>query len=80
MGIEPRTSAIPVWHPPIWANLALLVRLRLLRSLYSHALLILTKSSKSKNLLVHQQVKLNIPQLALSLDRTGLDFNGRDLG
>ena len=49
------TSCVTLSCLPDWANLTLFVRLRLLRSLYSHALLILAKSSKSNSQLVHQQ-------------------------
>ena len=37
------TLCLLAWCSPIWANLALLVRLRLLRSIYNHVLLILAK-------------------------------------
>ena len=40
--IEPGTSAIQVWYSPIWANLALLMRLKLFKSLCMHALLVFT--------------------------------------
>ena len=40
---------------PNWANLALLMTVKLLRSLHSYALLIIAKSSKSKSQLVYQQ-------------------------
>ena len=40
---------------PDWANLALLVRMRLIKSLFCHGLLNLSKSSKSKSQLVHKQ-------------------------
>ena len=49
--IELRTSGVLIWWFPFWANLALLVSLRL----YCHTLLILTKSSKSKNQVVYEQ-------------------------
>ena len=39
VGTELGTSAILVWCSPVWANLELLERLGLFRSLYSHALL-----------------------------------------
>ena len=38
-----------VQHSPFWANLALTCKTKTLGSLYSHALLILTKSPKSKS-------------------------------
>ena len=45
--IEPGTYCDPLCCPPDWGNLALRVRLRFLRSLFSHALLILAESFKS---------------------------------
>ena len=53
--IEPGTPCDLLWYLIDWTNLALLVRLRLLRSLHKHGLLILAKSSKSESQLVHQQ-------------------------
>ena len=47
VGIQLGTSAIPVWA--IWANLVLPAKLILLRSLDSCTILILTKTSNSKN-------------------------------
>ena len=43
-----------------WAKQAFACKSETFRSLYSHALLILTKSSKSKNLVVHEQ-KYKVP-------------------
>ena len=40
---------------PDWANLALFVRLKIIRSLHSHALLISAKSPKFKSQSVHKQ-------------------------
>ena len=77
MGIEPRPlitydfksntilSGL-TWH--------LLVRLRLSSSLYSHALLILTKSSKSKNQVVHEQKFKDL----LSNESVGLGIRGHE--
>ena len=42
-------------NTPFWAKLAFACNSETLGSLYSHALLILTKSSKSKNQVVHEQ-------------------------
>ena len=39
----------------IWVKLACACKSKAFKSLYSHALLILTKSSKSKNQVVHEQ-------------------------
>ena len=44
-----------VQHYPFWTKLAFACKTETLGSLYSHALLILTKSSKSKNQVVHEQ-------------------------
>ena len=44
-----------VQHYPFWTNLAFTCKNETLGSLYSHALLILTKSSKSKNQVMHEQ-------------------------
>ena len=48
-------------HYPFWTNLTFFfVRLKILDFLHSHALLILTKSSKSKNQVVHEQKFKNL--------------------
>ena len=44
-----------VQHSPFWDNLTFSCKTETLGSLYSHALLILTKSSKSKNQVMHEQ-------------------------
>ena len=44
-----------VQHSPFWDNLAFSGKIETLGSLYSHALLILTKSFKSKNQVIHEQ-------------------------
>ena len=44
-----------VQHSPFWTNLAFACKTETLGSLYSHALLILTKLAKSKNQVVHEQ-------------------------
>ena len=43
-----------VQHSPLWTNLAFACKTETLGSLHSHALLILTESSKSKNQVVHE--------------------------
>ena len=57
VGIEPR-PLINLWfqvqHSPFWANLVFACKTETLGSLYNHALLILTKSSKFKNQVVHE--------------------------
>ena len=42
-------------HSPFWTKLTFACKTETLGSLYSHALLILTESSKSKNQVVHEQ-------------------------
>ena len=58
VGIEPG-SMINLWfqvqHSPFWTKLTFACKTETLGSLYSHALLILTESSKSKNQVVHEQ-------------------------
>ena len=44
-----------VQHYPLWNNLAFVCKTKTSGSLYSHALLIQTISSKSKNQVVHEQ-------------------------
>ena len=55
MSIEPLDLCFQVQHAPLYTNLAFACKTQTLRSLYSHALLILTKSSKSKHQVVHEQ-------------------------
>ena len=63
MGIEPR-ALINLWfqvqHSPFWANWEFACKNETLGSLYSHALLILTYTSESRNQVVHEQ-KLKDP-------------------
>ena len=58
MGIEPGAQ-INLWfkvqHYPFWANWAFAFKTETLWSLHSHALLILTYTSKSKIQVVHEQ-------------------------
>ena len=49
MSIEPLDLWFQVQHSPSWTNLAFAFKTETLDSLRSHILLILTKSSKSKN-------------------------------
>ena len=55
VSIEPQDLWFQVQHSPFWANLAFAYKTETLGSLFSHTLLILTKSSKSKNQVVHEQ-------------------------
>ena len=56
--IDPR-PLMSLWfqvqHSPFWANLTFACKTETLGSLYSHALLILTKWCKSKNQVMHEQ-------------------------
>ena len=65
---ENRTTGLgfKVQHAPSYTNLTLACNTETLGSLYSHALLIPTESSKSKNQVVHEQ--------KVSVGRSMLDF------
>ena len=54
VGIEPRQPLI-LSHYPFYTNLTFACKTETLGSRYSHALLILLKSSKSKHQVVHEQ-------------------------
>ena len=65
--IEPRSLWFQVQHSPFWAKLALSCKTETLGSLYGHAQLILTKSSKPKNQAVHgQKFKDPLPHALLA--------------
>ena len=53
--VELVISDILVWCSAFWAKFTFADNSETLSSLYGHALLILTKSSKSKNHVVHEQ-------------------------
>ena len=58
VSIEPRPLMnlwFQVQHSPFWANWAFVCKTETLGSLYSHALLIPTKSSKFKNQVLYEQ-------------------------
>ena len=55
VSIEPLHLWSQVQHAPLYTNLTFACKTETLSSLYSHALLILTKSSKSKHQVVHEQ-------------------------
>ena len=55
VSIESLDFWFQVQHAPLYTNLAYTCKTETLSSLYSHALLILTKSSKSKHQVVHEQ-------------------------
>ena len=55
VSIEPLEIWFQVQHAPLHTNLTFAYKTETLGSLYSHALLILLKSSKSKHQVVHEQ-------------------------
>ena len=55
VSIEPLDLWFQVQHTPLYTNLAFACKTETLSSLYSHALLSVTKSSKSKHQVVHEQ-------------------------
>ena len=55
VSIESLNFWFQVQHAPLYTNLTFACKTETLSSLYSHALLILTKSSKSKHQVVHEQ-------------------------
>ena len=65
-----------VQHAPFYTNLTFACNTETLRSLYSHALLILTWSSKSKNQVVHEQMFKDLPssKCPVSVERSMLDL------
>ena len=66
VSIESLDIWFQVQHSPFWTNFAFACKTENLGSLYSQALLILTKSLKSKNLVVHGQ-KFKDPQSSTCL-------------
>ena len=54
VSIEPLDLWFQVQHAPLYTNLAFACKTETLSSLYSHAQLIVTKSSKSKHQVVHE--------------------------
>ena len=65
-----------VQHSASWTNLAFACKAETLGSSYSHALLILTESSKSKNQVVHEQKFEDLlrSKCQVSPERIGLDL------
>ena len=55
VSIEPLDLWFQVQHAPLYTNLAFACKTETLSSLYNHALLILTKSSKFKHQVVYEQ-------------------------
>ena len=76
MSIEPLDLWSQVQHAPLYTNLAFACKTETLSFLYSHTLLILTKSSKSKHQVVHEQ-KFNdlwSSTCQVSVERSMLDL------
>ena len=73
---EPLDLCFQVQHAPLYTNLALACKTETLSSLYSHALLILTKSSKSKHQVVHEQKLKDLlsSTCQVSVERSMLDL------
>ena len=76
VSIEPLDLWFQVQHAPLYINLALACKTETLSSLYSHVLLILTKSSKSKHQVVHEQKfkDLQSSTCQVSVERSMLDL------
>ena len=76
VSIEPLDLWFQVQHAPPYTKLALACKTETLGSLYSHALLILTKSSKSKCQVVHEQKLKDLPSSTyqVSVERSMLDL------
>ena len=76
VSIEPLDLWSQVHHAPLYTNLAFACKTETLRSLYSHALLILTKSSKSKHQVVHEQKFKDLlsSTCQVSVERSMLDL------
>ena len=76
VSIEPLDLWSEVQHVPLYTNLAFACKTETLSSLYSHALLILTKSSKSKHQLVHEQKFKDLlsSSCQVSVERSMLDL------
>ena len=76
VSIEPLDLWFQVQHAPVYTNLAFACKTETLSSLYSHALLILTKSSKSKHQVVHEQKFKDLlsSTCQVSVERSMLDL------
>ena len=76
VSIEPLDLRFQVQHAPLYTNLALACKTETLSSLYSHALFILTKSSKSKHQVVHEQKFKDLlsSTCQVSVERSMLDL------
>ena len=67
VSIEPLDLWFQVQHAPLYTNLVFACKTETLSSLYTHALLILTESSKSKNQVVHEQKFTHFKHLLSSI-------------
>ena len=76
VSIEPLDLWFQVHHAPLFTNLAFAGMTETLSSLYSHALLILTKSYKSKHQVVHEQKFKDLlsSTCQVSVERSMLDL------
>ena len=76
VSIEPLDLWFQVQRAPLYTNLAFVCKTETLGSLYSHALLILTKSSKSKHQVVHEQKFKDLlsSTCQVSVERSMLDL------
>ena len=76
VSIEPLDLWFQVQHAPLYTKLTFACNTETLDSLYSHALLILTKSSKSKNQVVHEQKFKDLlsSTCQVSVERSMLDL------
>ena len=74
--VEPLDVWSQVQHAPLYTNLAFACKTETLSSLYSHALLILTKSPKFKHQVVHEQKFKDLLSRTcqVSVERSMLDF------
>ena len=76
VSIEPLDLWLQVQCAPLYTNLAFACKTETLNSLYSHALLILTKSFKSKHQVVHEQKFKDLlsSSCQVSVERSILDL------
>ena len=76
VSIEPLDLWFQVQHDLLYTNLAFACKTEILSSLYSHTLLILTKSSKSKHQVVHEQMFKDLlsSTCQVSVERSMLDL------
>ena len=68
VSLEPLDLWFQILHAPLYTNLAFACKIETLGSLYSHALLIALKSSKSKDQVVLEQKFKDLPNNILLLE------------